>query len=162
MENKTHWKKLTNPDYLGSYDFQPKEERVVKILSVKREMVTGPENRKEECTVAVLENSKPIILNKTNCKTITKVHGTPYIEDWKDIHITLYVSQVKAFGEVVDALRVKPTKPNIAQPDYSAQIARLRACKTLDELKNAYLALSKTEQAALVTEKDNMKTKLSE
>lgn len=157
---KTHWKKLTNPDYLGSYDFQPNEERIVRILSVTREMVTGPENRKEECTVAKLANSKPIILNKTNCKTITKVHGTPYIEDWKNIHITLFVSQVKAFGEVVDALRVKPDKPNIAAPDYSKQEAQLRACTTLEDLQLVYKGAG-FPQNALVHIKDEMKTKLT-
>jgi len=25
----THWKKLTNPDYLGAYDFAIGEERIV-------------------------------------------------------------------------------------------------------------------------------------
>lgn len=26
MENLTHWKKLTNPDYLGAYALQPGED----------------------------------------------------------------------------------------------------------------------------------------
>ena len=42
MSEKTHWKKLNNPDYLGSYAFQPGEEKTVTIKEVKREMVFNP------------------------------------------------------------------------------------------------------------------------
>jgi hypothetical protein len=107
----THWKKLQNPDYLGSYDFQPGEERIVTIESVKREMITGPEGKKEECTVVYLVGSKPLILNATNGKAITKAIGTPYVQEWGGKRVTLHVQKIKAFGEMVDALRVKPNAP---------------------------------------------------
>ena len=112
-ETKTHWKKLNNPDYLGSYAFQPGEEKVVTIKEVKREMVFNPSGGgKEECTVAYFkEPVKPFILNTTNCKTITKVWGTPYIEDWAGCRITLKVKRISAFGEMVDAVRVSPERP---------------------------------------------------
>ena len=42
MSDKTHWKKLTNPNYLGSYAFQPGEEKTVTIKEVKRELVHNP------------------------------------------------------------------------------------------------------------------------
>lgn len=103
----THWKKLTNPNYLGSYSLNPGEDLTVKIIRVQKELVTGSGGEKEECIVATLENQKPLILNKTNCKTIEKLFGTPYIEDWSGKKITLYAEKVKAFGEVVDALRVR-------------------------------------------------------
>ena len=37
--NKTHWKKLTNPNYLGSWDFQPGEIRTLTIKEVREEPV---------------------------------------------------------------------------------------------------------------------------
>ena len=43
---QTHWKKLTNPLYIGAYDFAPGEERTLTIKSVKREMVVGPDGKK--------------------------------------------------------------------------------------------------------------------
>lgn len=104
---KTHWKKLTNPDYLGAYSLDEGEQRTLKIIKVSREMVQGSDGKKEECTVAFLEASKPMILNKTNCKTISKVLKTPYIEEWAGKSIIVFTEKVKAFGEVVDALRVK-------------------------------------------------------
>ena len=77
METKTHWKKLNNPDYLGSYAFQPGEEKTLTIKEVKRELVYNPSGSgKEECTVVYFqEDVKPLILNATNAKTITKVWG---------------------------------------------------------------------------------------
>ena len=108
----THWKKLDNPDYIGAYAFQPGEEKIVTIKQVKREIVTGAEGKKEECTVVhFVENEKPLILNATNGKQIQKIAGTGYIEQWVGVRIILTVQAVKAFGDVVDAVRVSKKKP---------------------------------------------------
>lgn len=109
----THWKKLTNPDYLGAYALEPGQEIVATIRSVGTEQVVGTDGKKEECTVAhFAERSiKPMILNATNCKTITKLSGSPYIENWAGTRIQIYVDKVKAFGDVVEALRIRPTSP---------------------------------------------------
>lgn len=110
----THWKKLTNPNYLGSYAFQPGEEKPLTIKSVCQEEVTNPAepDKKESCIVARFEQpEKPLILNKTNCKTIEKLSGTPDIEQWPGIGIILCVQRVMAFGELVEAVRVRPVKP---------------------------------------------------
>jgi hypothetical protein len=110
----THWKKLTNPNYIGSHDFQPGQELVVTIESVKNEMVKcfdGSKLKEEDCIIATLKGAKkPMILNKTNCKIITRLYDTPYIEDWIGKKIILYVAKVKAFGEVTDAIRIKHQK----------------------------------------------------
>lgn len=108
---ETHWKKLTSPNYLGAYAFDPGEEKIVTIDHVTRETVTGPEGKTEECIVAYLEGEKPLILNKTNCKAIERLLKTPYIEEWAGSRITLAVQRVKAFGDEVDAVRVKPKLP---------------------------------------------------
>ena len=110
----THWKKLTNPNYIGSYAFQPGEEKPVMIKSVGQEEVTNPEGGKESCIVAhFVQDEKPLILNKTNCKTIEKLAGTPDIEKWPGVGIILYVQRVKAFGGLVEAVRIRPVKPYI-------------------------------------------------
>lgn len=107
QSTNTHWKKLTNPNYLGSYSLEPGKDLTVTIVSVQKELVTGVGGEKEECIVATLADQKPLILNKTNCKTIEKLFDTPYIEQWKNKKITLYTAKVQAFGEVVDALRIR-------------------------------------------------------
>lgn len=112
-EQLTHWKKLTNPDYLGAYALTPGEDLVVTIKSVANESVTGTDGKKETCMVMrFVENVKPMVLNATNSKTITKLLKTPYIEYWKGRKIQIYIQEgVKAFGEVVDALRIRPFLP---------------------------------------------------
>lgn len=52
-----------------------------------------------------------MILNSTNCKQITKLAGTPYIEKWSGTKIQVGVEKVKAFGDVVEALRVRKFAP---------------------------------------------------
>ena len=112
-EKLTHWKKLTNPDYLGAYALEPNHDLVVTIKSVSNELVASPDGKKETCMVMrFVENVKPMVLNATNSKTIAKLFKTPYIEEWSGRKIQLYVQQgVKAFGDVVDALRVRPYLP---------------------------------------------------
>lgn len=113
MEKLTHWKKLTNPDYLGAYALEPNQDLVVTIKSVANEVVTGADGKKETCSVMrFTENVKPLVLNATNSKTITKLLKTPYIEEWQGRKIQLYIEKnVKAFGDVVDAIRVRPFLP---------------------------------------------------
>lgn len=110
--SQTHWKKLHNPDYLGAYALDPGKDMIVTIKNVANEKVTGPDGKKEECMVMrFTENVKPLIVNATNAKTIQKMYKTPYIEEWQGRKIQLFVDQVKAFGEVVEALRIRPRIP---------------------------------------------------
>lgn len=116
-QSKTHWKRLCNPNYIGAYALDPGEERTVTVEKVVREMVKGADGKEEECTVAHLKGEKPLILNKTNCKIITKVYGTPYIEEWTGLRLKLYAAKIRAFGEDMEALRIKQEKPASGKPD---------------------------------------------
>lgn len=110
---KTHWKKLTNPNYLGAYAFEENKDIILTIKSVGNEVITGEGGRKEECTVChFVENYKPMILNKTNMKSIQKALGTPYIEEWNGKKIQIYVDPKVKFGkEVTGGLRVRNFEP---------------------------------------------------
>lgn len=116
----THWKKLTNPNYLGSYDFEPKEERILTIEKVVVEQVIDMEkggSAKKDCIIAHFkENCKPMILNKTNCKMIQTLYDTPMIEQWAGKRIIVRVEKVKAFGKLEDALRIKKEVPKVIAP----------------------------------------------
>lgn len=108
----THWKKLTNPDYLGSYSLEDGQDLILTIQNVRQEVVTGPEGKKEDCLVCYWkEPVKPMILNVTNAKMIEKLLKTPYIEQWSGKRIQIGSEKVKAFGEIVDALRVRSVLP---------------------------------------------------
>ena len=110
-DQKTHWKKLTNPNYIGAHDLTPGQELKITLDTVSNEMVTGPDGTQTQCVVAKIKGAKkPMILNKTNMKIIAKLVGSNYVEDWAGHSIIIYAAKVKAFGELVEALRVKNVK----------------------------------------------------
>lgn len=135
----THWKKLINPDYLGAYSLDPGKDMVLTIRQVKKEMVTGADGKKEECIVCYWqEEQKPMILNVTNCKMIAKLLKTPYIERWAGHRIQIGAEVVSAFGEKVEALRVRKTLPEeskipceecgqFIQPAFNMSVTQLAA-----------------------------------
>lgn len=134
-EEKTHWKKEFNYDYLGAYSLLPGQELVLTIKETKKEMVVGGDGKKQECFVAYfVEPQKPMILNRTNCKAITKMYGTPYIEEWNGKKVQIFATMVKAFGEETDALRIRPTVPK----DYTELLKAVKACKTVEDLELTY------------------------
>ena len=50
-------------------------------------------------------------------KAIAKALGSPFVEDWTGKSITLYVIKIRAFGENMEALRVRDTAPKFVLPD---------------------------------------------
>lgn len=157
----THWKQNFNYAFTGAYELQPGEERTLTIKETKKEEVANTNGGKEICFVAYFsESSKPMILNKTNCKTISKLYG-PFVENWNGKRITIKAESVKAFGETVDALRVKNIMPQAAKPvDYSLQMKMLRECQTIEDLQTIYGSMTTEQKAATVNVKDEMKGKL--
>jgi len=155
MTTLTHWKKLRDPNYIGSWDIEQGKELVVTLVSVAKELVTGPDGKKEHCTVAKLKDHKPFILNATNAKTIAKVCGSPFIEQWVNKRITLYVTQIKAFGENVDAIRIRATAPelptlNESHPKWQSAKQSLKdGTVTIEKIKANY-KLSKEDESKLI------------
>jgi len=110
--SKTHWKKLFNPTWLGSWDFDPGQDKILTISKVTQEEVVNGDGKKDTVPVVhFAEDEKPFIVNVTNSKAIDQAAGSHYIEDWIGKKIALYVTQVKAFGTVTDAVRVRPVAP---------------------------------------------------
>lgn len=118
MADKTHWKKVvSDPNYLGEADFREGEEKVATIARVAQsEEVKTAEGKSLKAVVHFRENLKPMILNVARSKNIEKVVGSPYFEDWPGHQIQLYIEHgIKAFGDVVNAVRVRPRKPVVRQ-----------------------------------------------
>lgn len=117
---KTHWKKIvSDPHYIGEADFQEGEEKVLTIHHVtEAETVISTEGKSQKAVAHFAEPGvKPLVLNVTNSKAISKVAKSPYFEDWVGVRIQLYIEQgVKAFGDVVNAVRVRPRAPRQTAP----------------------------------------------
>lgn len=154
-DKKTHWKKLDNPNYLGAYSLMDGDtkELVVTIDKVVVEEVKSARGS-ESLKVAYLENQKPMILNVTNCKTISDMFGTPYIEDWAGQKITLYVAKVKLKKDTVEALRVRSKKPIIKLPELTPDHARWDGARlaisegntTIEAIKQSFTLTNKNEE----------------
>lgn len=117
--SKTPWKKIvSDPNFLGEADFDEGEEKIVTIAGVKADVeVIGTEGKSRKSVVYFAEQGiKPMILNVARSKSIEKVTGSRYVEDWSGKQIQLYIdNNIKAFGDVVAAVRVRPRKPQPKQ-----------------------------------------------
>ena len=112
MAEHIHWRKTTNPNYIGSWDFDDGKDMIVQIKDVKQEMIQNQQGGKEEKLVMYFENGvKPLIMNKTNMAATEKATGSPYIDAWVGKKLQLYVTTVSAFGEVTMAVRIRDFSP---------------------------------------------------
>jgi hypothetical protein len=152
----THWKKLTNPNYIGAYSMPTDGSNItLTIAKVVREKVKGADGKEEECTICYFkEPSKPMILNRTNCKVIEKLHNTPFIEKWAGKRIEITVKKVKAFGDVTDALRVVAKVPPLPElkegtTQFVEAVKFLKGEGTIERIQTAYI-VSETVKKLLV------------
>ena len=119
--------------YLRAEDLE-EGDLVVTIGEAVYEEFTDPQTKRvEQKPVLHFQGSetKPMVLNKTNWKTIAQVLGTDETDDWTGKKVALYATEVESFGQMVLGIRVrlkapgKPaaapakaaaTKPQAAQP----------------------------------------------
>lgn len=126
MENKHHYRNVFKSDHLGSADLEDLTEQGSKLIftikEVKQEKQAKVAGKKIDANIAYfVENIKPLVLNATNSKTVksfakTKEHpnGSPFVEDWKNITIELYVDEnVQMKGEKTQGVRIRPVQPVI-------------------------------------------------
>jgi hypothetical protein len=123
MENKSekvHWHKVFLSDYLGVCDLEEGKDIKVVIKSVSVQEVKGSDGKKKDCDVAIFTDPKikPMILNAFNCRMIKKFVGSPYINDWVNVPVQIYVKpNVMAFGEITEGLRIRETQPKMDKPN---------------------------------------------
>lgn len=108
-----------NPNYLGSWDLDelPNREVTLTIGQIKDEEVVTS-GSKEVCTVVHWAETayKPMILNVTNKKTICKLYKTKDTEKLAGKAVIIGIERVRAFGDVYDALRIRPRIPAAPKP----------------------------------------------
>lgn len=145
---KTHWRKLKDTNFLGSWDIV-NNELILTIKSITTENVQSPDGKTEQLPVMhFVENYKPMILNATNFKNISKAMNSNFIEDWINKKISIYVTPVKAFGQITDALRIKPNAPKtekpiltIDHPKYPDVVEKIKSGETTIETVKQYFDL---------------------
>lgn len=119
MSEKTHWKKVFNKDYLGACDLDDNKDLKAIIKHVEIREIKDTNGTASKRNIAVFTTSiKPMVLNVSNCKLLKKFAKSPYIEDWKNIAVQIYVKDdVKAFGEITEGLRFRDFQPKFEKPE---------------------------------------------
>lgn len=117
-EDKIHYRKAFDSPYLSSADVV--DPVVLTIHHVALEDDRTKKTKDKFNTAHFVEKEirrgeplKPMILNAGNSKTMKKLTGSPYINDWKNVKITVFVDPNVRFGkETVEGLRISPKSPS--------------------------------------------------
>ena len=145
MSEKTHWKKVFNKDYLGACDLEDNKDLKAVINHVEIREIKDANGTSSKRNIAIFDgNIKPMVLNVTNCKILKKFTNSPYIEDWKKIPVQIYAkNDVKAFGDIVEGLRFRETKPILNKPKLTKEMPAWT--KAVEGLKNKSKTLTDVE-----------------
>ncbi len=108
----THWKKLMDPkEMLFAYDLNGQDVTVT-FERVTGGELTGEQGRKTKKPIAHLRGTpKKLALNNTNCATIEQLTGTPDVEKWSGIRVTLFPTTTSFGGKTVECIRIRPYLP---------------------------------------------------
>lgn len=119
-----HWRKYFDERFIGSWDLEGKGDVTVTIERVEMEAMHRPDSEDAENRPVLFFNGakKGMVLNKTNAKTIAKLHG-PDTDDWVGKKITLYATETSAFGEQVECIRVRSRIKTAAAADLNESLA---------------------------------------
>ena len=123
MNEKTHFRKAFNSPYLSSADIVAPT-----VLTIKNVTLSGDQTKKTkdvfntayfvESQIRQGEPLKPMILNAHNSKILKDMVGSPFIDDWNNILVTIYVDCNVRFGrDTVEGLRISPIQPEAVKPE---------------------------------------------
>ncbi len=127
---KTHYRKAYKSDHLGTADLEDyiEQGRVLNfvITHVNYQKGTSVAGRKGDFNIAYFKDKKvkPLVLNATNAAMIKKFCKSPFIEDWKNVAITLYIKEGirnPGTGETGGAVRISPVQPQLKKPKLNRQ-----------------------------------------
>jgi len=118
---KTHWREIKQTEYLGGHDLADgkggfRDITVTIKRAMKRQVSDIHGDTTDELVLEFADKTKPMIMNVTNSRVLAKLLKTAYIEDWAGKEIQIGTEKVKAFGEVHDALRIRPYLPKKQAP----------------------------------------------
>lgn len=145
---KIHWKKVFNSDFLGSCDLEDGKDLKAVIKNVQVKKVKNTDGKEQDRNVAYFTdaNLKPMVLNATNCKVVKKFAKSPYINDWNNIPVQIYIKDdVRAFGDVTEGLRIRDFQPSVSKPKLTPSspawihaVTYLKGSGTIEEIRKKY------------------------
>ncbi len=124
-----HWQLLYPSTYLGAADLRGQDVTYT-IRTLNVEELKGTDGKAQKVPLLYFteldeagkkaglpaDKIKRMVLNKTNAKTIASLYGND-IEGWRGKRVTLFSATVSAYGEMKDAIRIRPRVPEPAKAD---------------------------------------------
>lgn len=169
MTEKTHYRKAFDSPYLSSADIV--EPTVLTVHHVTLELDRTKKTKDKFNTAHFVEKEirpgeplKPMILNASNSKTMKGLTNSAFIDDWRDVRITIYVDHNVKFGkETVEGLRISPHAPErrVLKPTMAKAWANAKAAYKRDgNLRQvlAHVDMSPEHQAQLIDECEPVET----
>lgn len=103
------WEKILDPNFINAELIgSVGAERVVTIKDIDlAEVFNQKSNSKDKKQTLFLEECKPMVLNKTNTKSLMKIFGSDDPQKCVGHKITLYVAPVKVAGQQTTGIRIK-------------------------------------------------------
>ena len=92
--------------FLKAADLQGKTVGVAMDQVVIEEMGAPGKKDEKKPVLYFVGKEKGLVLNRTNSRVIAKAYGTETAR-WRGQRLLLYVTEVEAFGDMVDAIRVR-------------------------------------------------------
>jgi hypothetical protein len=116
---KTHYRKAFNSPYLSSADIVEPT-----VLTIHHAYLEPDQTKKTkdvfntayfaEKELRPGEKLKPMILNAINSKMMKELTGSPYLDDWENTTVLVYVDPNVRFGrETVEGLRIRMAPPPV-------------------------------------------------
>jgi hypothetical protein len=104
----THFKKFFNYKFISAEELDGKEV-ILTIKGIHKDEAYSQKKQAKESVPALefKETEKMIILNVTNARKISEILGSPQVENWTGKRICLYPVAIQAFGQNVEAIRIK-------------------------------------------------------
>jgi hypothetical protein len=116
---KDHYRNVFKSDHLGSADLEDLIEQgkplIFTIKNVVQEKQAKVAGKKIDANIAYfVEPIKPMVLNATNSKQIKLFTGSPFVQDWVNVLVELYVDEnVQMKGVTTQGVRIRQIQPKI-------------------------------------------------
>ncbi len=162
-DTKTHFRKAFDSPYLSSADIVEPTTLTIKHVHLEQDRTKKTRDLFNtayfaEQEIRPGEKLKPMILNSTNSKVMKQLSGSPFIEDWAGIAITVYVDPSVRFGkETVEGLRISPVPPKKRLQATKQKITDERLKVAIEKIKAGEFSVDRLlDQFVLTEEQDKM------
>lgn len=173
--NKTNWKKLGDPRFLGEFNFDDGKDKILTIKEIRNEEVFEKNSKRTQIkrTAIFNETKLMMVLNTTNSERLADLFKSNYIEDWYNKPIAIYFDPtVKVGKQQVGGLRIRKFLPVGKTITYICEMCNKeikdengftaeKICKTATDKFGKCLCMNCAKKAKEEAEKPTLEDKIN-